>query len=177
MDKYTILLVDDEPNIVRALKRLFRENHVSILTASSGIEALEVLRNNRVQVIITDNMMPGMTGVEMIREARKMCPDTIRIILSGQSDMDAVLKAVNEGEAYRFILKPWNDIELKVAVNIAPAQYKLTEDNKRLLAQLKEKEIILENLKRHHPELFNSEEHNVMADEVESNQQQTQCQT
>lgn len=155
MEKYNILLVDDEQNILKALRRLFREEHVNIFTAASAQEALEIFKQNSIQLIISDNLMPGMTGVELINKVREISPDTIRIILSGHSDIEAVLNAVNQGEAYRFILKPWNDIDLRLTINIALAQYKLIADNKILKKDLLEKTRLLENLRRNHPEIFN----------------------
>jgi len=154
MSKYKILLVDDEENILQALKRLLREMHIEILTALSGEEALEIIKKTKIQLLITDNLMPGMKGVDLIRSVRGISPETIRIILSGHSDLEAILKAVNDGEAYRFILKPWDDLEMKITVNIALGQYRLAEENKELLAKLRRKERILDELKTRRPELF-----------------------
>ncbi len=153
-DKYRVLLVDDEPLILRALSRLLRCDSYDTLTASSGQEALEIIRGTPVQLLITDNIMPGMTGVELIRQVKQCSPDTIRIILSGQADMESVLKAINEGEAYRFVLKPWHDVDLQITVNIALAQYKLNEDVKMLREQLRAKTAIIESLRARHPEIF-----------------------
>ena len=156
MEKYNLLLVDDEPNILKALTRLFREQHVNILTANNAEEALEIIKKEQIQLLISDNLMPGMTGVELIKKVKEISPDTLRIILSGHSDMDAILDAVNHGEAYRFILKPWNDIDLKLTLNIALAQYKLIADNKSLEKELFEKNRILANIKKNHPEIFDA---------------------
>ena len=164
MDQYTILLVDDEPNILGALKRLFRSEHIAVMTASNGAEAIEILRRTTIQLLITDNKMPGISGIDLIKQVRNISPDTIRIILSGQSDMDAVLKAVNEGEAYRFVLKPWNDNEMKITVNIALAQCKLAADNKDLIKKLREKECILDYLRTNHPDLIAAIENTKLKD-------------
>lgn len=152
--RYTVLLVDDEPNILRALVRLFRGEPINVLTANSAEEALTMIREQSIQLLITDNLMPGMSGVELIKKVKEVSPDTIRMILSGHSDMEAILKAVNEGEAYRFVLKPWSDIDMKITVNIALAQYKLIQNNRELLRQLDEKNRLLDNLRANHPELF-----------------------
>ena len=154
MDKYRILLVDDEPNILNALRRLFRTDQIKILTAQNGREALEIFKREPIQVLITDNLMPEMTGIELIKRVKQSYPDTIRIILSGQSDLQAVLTAINQGEAFRFVLKPWNDIDLKAAVSLALAHYKLAEDNKHLIRELREKNQVLDLLHKRHPELF-----------------------
>lgn len=156
MTKYTVLFVDDEPNILRALGRLFHGDHMNILTASSGDEAFEIIRNNKVQVLVTDNIMPGMQGVELVRKVRDISPDTLRIILSGHSDMEAVLNAVNESEVFRFVLKPWTDADLKATVHIALAQYSLQQDIGNLKRELEEKDRLLKYLKNHFPDLFRS---------------------
>ena len=156
MKKYTVLFVDDEPNILRALVRLFHGDHLNILTASSGDEAFEIIRNNKVQVLVTDNIMPGMQGVELVRKVRDISPDTLRIILSGHSNMDAVLNAVNESEVFRFVLKPWTDSDLKATVHIALAQYGLQDDIVNLKRELEERDRLLKYLQNHFPDLFSS---------------------
>ncbi len=154
VNDYTVLFVDDEPYILKSLQRLFRGDPFKVLTSSNAGEALEVLKSTSVQVLVTDNMMPGMTGVELAKRVKELYPKVLRIILSGQSNMDAVLKAVNEGEAFRFVLKPWSDMDLKATINIALAQYKLIDDNQRLLQELNAKSHLLNLLRNRHPELF-----------------------
>jgi two-component system probable response regulator PhcQ len=154
MEQYTVLFVDDEPFILNSLKRLFRGDPINVLTAGSANEALQIMRGQTVHLLVTDNIMPGMCGVELAKLVKQSWPDTFRILLSGQSDMEAVLKAINEGEAYRFILKPWTDFDLKATINIALAHYKLTCDNERLVSELKAKSQLLDLLQSKHPELF-----------------------
>lgn len=128
----TLLLVDDEPNIVAALKRLFRRDGHIILTAYSGLEALEVLASNKVDVIISDQRMPGMTGVEFLRAAKVRYPDTIRIVLSGYTELQSVTDAINEGAVYRFLTKPWDDQQLREHIQKAFEYKELLEENKQL---------------------------------------------
>ncbi|MFQ5499697.1 MAG: response regulator [Candidatus Zixiibacteriota bacterium] len=154
MDKYTVLFVDDEPNILRSLKRMFRSESFAIMTADNGRDALDIMNHNNIQVLVTDNLMPEMTGVELLRKVKDISPKTVRIILSGHSDMNAVLNAVNEGEAFRFMLKPWNDLDLKACVSLALAHYKLIESNDLLVKELQEKSRLLDTIRAHHPELF-----------------------
>ncbi|MFZ1684197.1 MAG: response regulator [Candidatus Zixiibacteriota bacterium] len=170
MNQYTVLFVDDEPYILKSLSRLFRGDPVTILTSFSAEEALAVLRAQPVQVLVTDNIMPGMSGVELTKKVKELYPDTMRIILSGQSDIDAVIKAVNEGEAYRFLLKPWIDMDLKATVNIALAHHKLLVDNRRLMAELTEKSELLTSIQKRHPELLDEHlmpQRTEMRDELE----------
>lgn len=113
-----ILCVDDEPNIARALQWLLQKEF-DVVTASSGQAALALLADHDFDVLISDQRMPLMTGVEFFREARKISPRSIRILLTGYSDLQAVLSSVNEGEIYRFINKPWNISELPKVVGQA----------------------------------------------------------
>ena len=107
-----LLLVDDEPQILSALKRLLRREGYSILTATSAQEGLELLANHEVSVVMSDQRMPHMTGSEFLARVRTMYPDTIRIILSGYTDLKAVTDVVNRGEIYKFLEKPWEDAAL-----------------------------------------------------------------
>lgn len=120
-----ILCVDDEPSIVRSLQWLLQKQF-EVHTATSGQEALALVRQHEFDVIISDQRMPTMTGVEVLREVRKLSPRTMRILLTGYSDMQAIIRSVNESEVFRFINKPWNIGELpKVvaqAVTIAKTQ-------------------------------------------------------
>jgi len=120
----TLLLVDDEANITNALRRLLRADRYRIFTASSGIEGLEILARHRVGVIITDQRMPAMSGSEFIARARALFPDTVRMILSGYTDLQSVTDAVNHGEIYRFMTKPWDDAELRETVRGAFERYR-----------------------------------------------------
>lgn len=128
----TLLLVDDEPNIVSALKRLFRRDGHIILTANSGPEGLDVLSRNKVDVIISDQRMPGMTGVEFLRAAKVNYPDTIRIVLSGYTELQSVTDAINEGAVYRFLTKPWEDDQLREHIKKAFEYKELLDENQQL---------------------------------------------
>ncbi|NMG44816.1 response regulator [Aromatoleum toluvorans] len=120
-----VLCVDDEPGIVRSLQWLLQKQF-EVFTATSGAEALELVKQHDFDVIISDQRMPGMTGVEVLREVRQLSPRTMRILLTGYSDMQAIVRSVNESEVFRFINKPWNIAELpKVvaqAITIAKTQ-------------------------------------------------------
>jgi len=116
-DRTRILCVDDERNVLRALERIFLDDDYEILTACSGEQGLEILSAApQVQVVISDYRMPGMNGVEFLKEVCKTHPETIRIVLSGYADTAAVVAAINQGKIYKFIPKPWNDDELRLTV-------------------------------------------------------------
>ncbi len=113
-DKYTILLVDDEEYILRVLQRVLgEEKRFEMITATSGQEALEKIRQNPIDLVISDQRMPGMTGIELLTQIKQMYPDSVRIILSGFTDIDVLIGAINEGEVCRFLSKPWDNEELK----------------------------------------------------------------
>lgn len=109
----TLLLVDDEPNILNALKRVLRREGYNVLTADSGAAALELLARNDVQVILSDHRMPGMTGIELLSTVRELYPSTRRIILSGYADISTLTDAINRGAVWKFIAKPWEDDDLR----------------------------------------------------------------
>ncbi len=128
----TLLLVDDEQNIVSALKRLLRRDGYEILTANSGAEGLEILSKNSIDVIISDQRMPGMTGVEFLSIVKERHPDTMRMVLSGYTELKSVTDAINEGAVFRFLTKPWDDEKLRECVKEA-FQYKhFSDDNRQL---------------------------------------------
>ena len=116
--KPTLLFVDDEERIVNLLRMMFRGEY-QVLTATSGKEALETLAKHRVEVLVSDQRMPGMLGVELLAEARKRSPATMRILLTGYSDLAAIVGSVNDGEVFRFINKPWNHEEIKTIIRAA----------------------------------------------------------
>jgi DNA-binding NtrC family response regulator len=128
IDKPKILLVDDEERILRSLSMLLRTQY-QIFATSDGHEALKILRQENIHVIISDQRMPIMSGTELLRQARDIAPDTIRILLTGYSDADAALDALNDGEIFRYINKPWGPKELREtiaqAANIAGKLEKL----------------------------------------------------
>ena len=116
--KPTLLCVDDEPFIISSMIRLFRRDY-KLLTALSGEEALGILADNKVDVILSDQRMPGMRGVDFLRRAREMSPHSMRILLTGYSDLSATVSSVNEGEVFRYITKPWKNEVLRYTVELA----------------------------------------------------------
>ncbi|GAB6196883.1 EAL domain-containing protein [Lysobacter xanthus] len=115
----TLLLLDDEENVLRSLVRLFRRDGYQILTANSVREAFDLLASNRVQVIVSDQRMPDMSGTEFLARVRDLYPDTVRMVLSGYTDLATITEAINHGAIYRFLTKPWNDDELREHVREA----------------------------------------------------------
>lgn len=109
--KAKILFVDDEERVVNLLKMMFRSTH-EVFTATSGKAALEIIETHSIQVIVSDQRMPGMLGTELLSTVRKVSPNTMRILLTGYSDLAAIVGSVNDGEIFRFVNKPWNNEEI-----------------------------------------------------------------
>lgn len=119
----SLLLLDDEENVLRSLARLFRRDGYQILTASSVREAFDLLASNAVQVIVSDQRMPDMSGTEFLASVRGLYPDTIRMVLSGYTDLATITQAINHGAIYRFLTKPWDDDELREHIQAAFRAY------------------------------------------------------
>ncbi|HEY8035189.1 MAG TPA: response regulator [Methylobacter sp.] len=132
----TLLLVDDEINIINALKRTLRPDGYIILTANSGEEGLALLVKHEVGVIISDQRMPHMTGVEFLRKVKILYPKTLRIVLSGYTELESVTSAINEGAIYKFLTKPWDDELLRDNIREAFQYYEMDQENLRLTKEL-----------------------------------------
>lgn len=139
MEDIKILFVDDEEFVLRALKRLFMDDSYTILTASSGEEGLEIIKEEEPQVIVSDYRMPRMNGIEFLRKAYIRKPDAVRIVLSGYADTAIVVAAINEGQIYKLIPKPWNDDELKISISNSVDRYLLYKRNLELTHELIDK--------------------------------------
>lgn len=145
--KMRILCVDDEKNVLRSIERLFLDENYEILTAMTGDEGLKILsETSPVQLVMSDYRMPGMNGVEFLKQVCLRWPDTVRIVLSGYADTGSVVDAINEGEIYKFIPKPWNDHELTVTVANALERYELHMKNIALTEELKRTNSELEEI-------------------------------
>ena len=146
MTRHTILIVDDEPNVLKSLKRLLVDTDYNILMAQSGEEGLEKLKERKIDVVISDYRMPGMNGVEFLSKVKEQSPDTMRLILSGYADAVAIVEAINEGQVYRFITKPWNDQELLTTISTSLEQHNLQQEYEMLYFELQRKNKELETL-------------------------------
>lgn len=111
-----ILFVDDEPGVLAAVRRIFLEEPVEVVTAGGGEEALELLRERDVAVIVSDNMMPGMTGIQFLEKTKLIAPDAMRILMTGYADIQAAIDAINRGGVFRFLTKPWDNDHLRRTV-------------------------------------------------------------
>jgi DNA-binding NtrC family response regulator len=135
--KPPILVVDDEPEILYSLRGLLRMEF-DVHTAESGQEAIEVLRRQPVQVVMTDQRMPGMTGVELMRQVQGEWPEAIRMVFTGYADIKAVIDAINLGHIFRYITKPWDPEELRAILHQACEEHDRIIEHNGLRADLRE---------------------------------------
>ncbi|WP_207420989.1 response regulator [Desertivirga brevis] len=144
--KITVLYVDDEPNNLFSFKATFRLKY-NIITAMSGDEAMEILKNTPVEIIITDQRMPNMTGVEFLEKVLEINPEPIRLLLTGYADMNAVIDAVNKGKIFHYLTKPWNEEELTMSIERAYEVYtqqkEIVDMNSKLLVSNDQLEFLL----------------------------------
>jgi len=139
MENKTVLFVDDEEKLLRSLKRGLIDEPYNTLFVNSGKKALEILKDNEVHVLVTDMRMPEMGGLDLLRIVKKEYPHVVRMVLSGYTQTTTLLTAINQGEIYKFITKPWKlDEEFKPAVRQAIDYYELYNERDRLKSELEE---------------------------------------
>jgi DNA-binding NtrC family response regulator len=136
MTTHPILVVDDETEILFSLRALLWRDF-EVHTAESGAQALELLQQHPIHVLMTDQRMPQMSGVELLSRVRSQWPETVRIIFTGYADLKAVIDAINRGEIFRYLTKPWDPDELCTLLHEACDQYERTTERQRLLGELR----------------------------------------
>lgn len=142
-----VLVVDDEKDNLDALKRLLRQ-HFAVTTTTSPLEALKLLTKEKFEVLVSDQRMPEMTGVELLEKAKTICPETIRILLTGYTDIDSVIGAINRGNIYRYVAKPWDPEDLRLTLRQASEAYRLRREITQKNEQLKRNLVALEAVDR-----------------------------
>jgi two-component system probable response regulator PhcQ len=149
--QHTILIVDDEPTVTAVLRdALSREPYV-VLSAGCAQEALPILERKEVDVVISDEKMPGMSGTEFLAVVRKKYPDSIRMILTGHASLESAVRAINEGEIYRFFTKPCNVLDVALSVRKALQQRDLRKESQRLLRLQEHQLAMVKSLERQYP--------------------------
>ncbi len=146
MADQAVLAVDDEKSILNSLRRSLRKEPYKLFFAESGAEGLEVLAANDIQMVLSDQRMPNMSGTEFLSQVKQLYPDTVRVVLSGYAEAEAIVDSINRGEVYRFIGKPWEDDDLKSVIKQGLAHYNLVIQNRQLSEQTKHQLIELERL-------------------------------
>ena len=149
--RFNILLVDDSKNILKSLRRSFVDENYVIFEALSAKEALVILLKEEIDLILTDENMPAITGTELLKTVRTQFPSVIRMMLTGLTDFETVKNAINRGEIYKFFNKPWDEFELLLSVKYALKQKELLEENNNLKIKLKSQTEYLVQLEGQYP--------------------------
>jgi DNA-binding NtrC family response regulator len=134
-----ILVVDDEINVCRALMRSLSLEGYQVVTASQPAQALEILKKDRIDMVISDHLMPNMTGLDLLKIVRTRYPDCVRMLLTGHADMQTAIDAINQGQIYRFLAKPWDDDALKATLHLAFEELDIQRENRRMLAAARQR--------------------------------------
>jgi len=150
-DNDTVLIVDDEPHVISALMRGLGEEPYLVTGAASGYHALQLMTALPFKVVISDERMPGMDGAEFLALVKEQYPETVRIMLTGHASIEATMRAVNNGEIYRFFTKPWDEVELKLAIRCALERFDLERENRRLLRTVRRQSQELRYLEQKYP--------------------------
>ena len=138
MEKFPIIYVDDEEHNLTSFAATFRKEY-KIHTATNGNDAIEIMRENDIKLVITDQRMPEMTGIQLLEKLSPEFPDSIRMILTGFSDIEVIIEAINSGRVFRYITKPWDENELRMTLENARQLFELQSRNRSLMAELKQK--------------------------------------
>jgi two-component system probable response regulator PhcQ len=146
-----VLFVDDDPLLLQGLARVLRSEPYDIATAPDSLRALSLLKDRKIDVIVSDEKMPGIEGTEFLRIAAARYPATVRIMLTGNPDLETAVKAINQGEIYRFLTKPCDEIELRVCIRQALQHRALLTQAYRLLETLKMQASYINHLEQEHP--------------------------
>ena len=149
--KHTVLFIDDETDIREMLKETFAREPYTVLLASSADEALSMLSQGPVDVVISDEKMPGMSGTELLAVVRKKYPDTIRMILTGNANLDTAIHAINVGQIYRFFKKPCNMVDLAITVRQALQHKTVLEKNQQLQKVVTQQHTLIDDIEKQHP--------------------------
>src|SRR5437016_14576535 len=129
--KHCLLVVDDEPDLVQSVKDLLRFDY-KVLVATRAVEGLKIMQREKVHIVMSDQRMPEMTGVEFLKHLRDSHPETVRLLFTAYADLNAVTDAINQGNVYRYITKPWEPPELQAVLRQAAEHYDLLAERKRL---------------------------------------------
>jgi putative two-component system response regulator len=130
-ERACVLFVDDEQNVLNALRRLFVDQEIEVMTVTEPARGLEILERNHISVVVSDNLMPGMSGIEFLQRAKIIAPDTVRVMLTAHANVQSAMDAINKGEVLRFVVKPWDNEELKEVVANSIHGHKMVQTLKK----------------------------------------------
>jgi two-component system, probable response regulator PhcQ len=151
MTRHAILMVDDEPNVLKSFQRALRKEPYTLMTAQSGEEGLKLLEAREVSLVISDYNMPWMNGLDFLKTVKTLYPHILAIMLTGQAEINIAVQAINEAGVYKFIQKPWEDADLKITIVRALESIDLATERDRLIQKVKSRDAILKELENKHP--------------------------
>lgn len=151
MRLHTILIVDDDHMILKAIQRTMRNENYNLLTAESAQEGLRLMEGREFDLVISDQNMPYMTGLEFLKKVKSDYPGTLTIMLTAQKEIEVAVEAINHAGVYKFIMKPWDDEDLKITIRRALESLDLLRERDTLSERVKEHDAILRNLEKMHP--------------------------
>ncbi len=151
MNQHTILIVDDEELILEITSKALTYDHYRIFTAINAEEALSILENNDIRLVISDQKMPGLSGIDFLKQVKSKYPDILTIMLTGYADIDVAIDAINLAGVYKFILKPWDTAELRITVKRALELRHLVMERDSLLDRIKTQEAVFEEMEKKYP--------------------------
>ena len=151
MHQRTILIVDDEEMILKAISRTLRNENYNLFTAASGEEGLKLLEMREFDLVISDQNMPGMDGVTFLQKVKAEQPHALTIMLTGEKEIRVAMEAINDAGVYKFILKPWDDDDLKVTIQRALESLDLLRERNALQERVKSRDTLLQSLEKEHP--------------------------
>jgi len=143
-----VLVVDDDDLVRSALVRTLNTAGYEVRDAASAEQALELLKESPAEIVMSDHLMPDMTGLELLKRVRDRHPDCLRIIITGHAEMNVAIEAINQGEVYRFVTKPWDNTELKVMLHVAFEHLELELEHRRLLSMVRTQAALVKALKK-----------------------------
>ncbi|MFA9390384.1 MAG: ATP-binding protein [Prolixibacteraceae bacterium] len=144
MFEHNLLIIDDEPEIVKALTRQFRRKY-NVFSTTNAEDGFNIMEKENIQVVLSDQRMPGLTGIDFFSKIKNKYPDALKLILTGYSDIEAVIGAINEGQVFRYVTKPWNPDELETIIKEAFEKFELITNNRKLMHKLQDSNENLEN--------------------------------
>ncbi|MBW2703675.1 MAG: response regulator [Deltaproteobacteria bacterium] len=154
MSKSSILFVDDDPNILKALQRTMHKEPYDCYFAEGPKEALDVLHREDISLLVSDHYMPDMDGLTFLKKIRDSDPQVVRVLMTGAPELDLAIKAINEGEVYRFLTKPWNDVDLRITIRQLMDFIDLRRENQSLMDTVRRQRDFIDNLSKDHPDIF-----------------------